>query len=64
MEKKISTHVILIDKGPMILKGQYEITDRDGSKLVLTDYQKNNGVAICRCGKSQNQPFCDGSHAK
>lgn len=64
MDKNNQAHVVIIDRGPIILKGNYQITDRDGSKIVLTEQQKTSGVALCRCGKSKNQPFCDGSHIK
>jgi len=43
--------------GPIWLKG--------GVQLVCTDdtnYEKRNRIALCRCGKSNNKPFCDGSH--
>ena len=28
------------------------------------EYPKQESYALCRCGKSKNKPFCDGSHAK
>ncbi len=28
--------------------------------LEMTD----GNIALCRCGKSQNRPYCDGHHAK
>lgn len=45
--------------GPIRLHGAFKLhgTD-DGSTIRDTD------IALCRCGGSQNKPFCDGSHAE
>jgi CDGSH-type Zn-finger protein len=44
--------------GPLYVRGGIEIFSADG-----TAYEVRNRVALCRCGKSQNKPFCDGTHA-
>ena len=46
-------------KGPLLIKGRFEITDHNGNVLETKDK-----VALCRCGASENKPFCDGSHKK
>ena len=43
--------------GPTYLRGDLELLARDGTSA-LTDTR----IALCRCGGSQNKPFCDGSH--
>lgn len=43
--------------GPIWVKGGIEIEGEDG-----TIYEKRNRVTLCRCGKSQNKPFCDTRH--
>jgi CDGSH-type Zn-finger protein len=43
--------------GPVWVKGGIEIESADGKK-----YETRNRVTLCRCGKSQNKPFCDGCH--
>lgn len=43
--------------GPLWVKGGIEIESPDGQT-----YEKRNRVTLCRCGKSKNKPFCDGSH--
>lgn len=43
--------------GPIWVKGSIPIESADG----LT-YQGRNRVTLCRCGLSENKPFCDGTH--
>ncbi len=43
--------------GPYLIKGKVKITDKDGTETV-----KEGSVALCRCGESQNKPYCDGNH--
>ncbi|KXS49594.1 MAG: CDGSH-type iron sulfur domain-containing protein [Halanaerobium sp. 4-GBenrich] len=41
----------------IIVKGNIEIEAADGEI-----YETRNSVALCRCGKSENKPFCDCTH--
>ena len=43
--------------GPIWVRGRIPIESADG-KL----YKIRNRVTLCRCGKSENKPFCDSSH--
>lgn len=43
--------------GPLWVKGGIQIKSSSGLY-----YETRNRVALCRCGKSQNKPFCDGTH--
>ena len=54
--EETTAKVQLMAGGPLILKGTCEIVDEEGN----TQHKKN--AAFCRCTKSANFPFCDGSH--
>lgn len=43
--------------GPIWVRGRIPIESVDG--IV---YEVRNRVTLCRCGRSSNKPFCDGSH--
>jgi release factor glutamine methyltransferase len=44
--------------GPYLLRGPFELTDQDGDPIPCT----RQTIALCRCGRSQIRPFCDGTH--
>jgi len=44
--------------GPIWLRGGIAVVSADGFA-----YEVRNRAPLCRCGASQNKPFCDGSHA-
>lgn len=48
--------------GPYVIKGAsgVELVDGDGNAI---DTGGKKTIALCRCGESQNKPFCDGSHS-
>ncbi len=44
--------------GPYLLRGPFTILDQDGNQIEAG----RRVVALCRCGRSRNRPFCDGTH--
>ncbi|MDR1678775.1 MAG: (4Fe-4S)-binding protein [Prevotellaceae bacterium] len=53
------TVVEVHENGPLIVHGNIKLKKADGSEQQLF-----KSVAFCRCGASNNKPFCDGSHVK
>ncbi len=48
-----------LDNGPLLVKGEgICIKDGEGNEFAT----EGATVALCRCGGSNNKPFCDGSH--
>lgn len=59
MEKKESLlRIKVIPNAPLLVEGIVELILPDGTTVV-----KEN-PHLCRCGASNNKPYCDGSHAK
>ncbi len=51
------TTIVPSPGGPLFVRGDVEVRDADGG-LMAAGYR----MTLCRCGHSQNQPFCDLSH--
>lgn len=52
-------HVDPQSNGPLRVRGNLEIVSGTGRMVARV-----TSAYLCRCGHSQNKPFCDGSHAK
>jgi CDGSH-type Zn-finger protein len=44
--------------GPYLIRGPFTLVDQDGAEIEV----RRRVVALCRCGRSQTRPFCDGTH--
>lgn len=56
---QLDTKVETLQDGPILVYGTLQVTHADG-----TTEQKNKTTAFCRCGASNNKPYCDGEHIK
>lgn len=54
-----SVKVDVLENGPLIVKGDIEVTNSNGKKE-----SRAKQTAFCRCGDSANKPYCDGTHIK
>lgn len=54
-----TTKITVKNNGSLLIEGDFEITDAEGNVYGLGGRET---VSVCRCGKSQNMPFCDGAH--
>ncbi len=51
------TNITCLPNGPLMINGEIVVTKSDGTEEI-----KTGPVALCRCGASNNKPYCDGSH--
>jgi len=49
----------ILEDGPLIVKGIKHIKNSKGEMVEVEKV-----AALCRCGQSDNKPFCDGTHKK
>lgn len=65
IEKELPQEIDLVQdtaadhRGPLWVKGGIELEGADGQI-----YEVRNRRTLCRCGESQNMPFCDTSHLR
>jgi uncharacterized Fe-S cluster protein YjdI len=57
--ESMDTKVEILENGPLLVYGPLKVILRDGFEVT-----KNKTTAFCRCGASNNKPFCDGTHVK
>ena len=53
------TVITLTSDGPLVVEGNVRVQTAGGQIVREADR-----VALCRCGGTRNQPFCDGSHLR
>ncbi len=55
------TKVTSIKNGPLKVGGGVKVEDAQGVEKV---FEESQDAWLCRCGKSANKPYCDGTHSK
>ena len=62
MSEEKETTIVVINNGPYRILGEnITIQDAAGNTFGLAG---RTVVSLCRCGHSENKPFCDGTHAR
>ena len=56
-----ATKVSVANNGPLLITGEFEVVDGEGKVYGLAG---RTSLGLCRCGHSENKPFCDGSHKR
>jgi len=58
-EMNAETIVEVMPNGPLMVYGNLRVKDSAGNET-----PKHKVTAFCRCGDSNNKPYCDGSHVR
>lgn len=57
LEPALPVSIGVVRDGPLWVRGGVQVVAADGEA-----YEVRNRVTLCRCGRSENKPFCDGTH--
>jgi len=55
----VETIVEAVPNGLLVVYVNIRVKNTDGTETI-----KHKVTAFCRCGSSQNKPYCDGTHRK
>lgn len=58
-EAHLEATIEAMPNGPLLVYGTLKLKDKNGEQTL-----ENKTTALCRCGQSNNKPFCDGTHVK
>ena len=58
MRRPEPIEVTVCPDGPLLVRGADVVMDAEGEPHAV----RRPVVAVCVCGKSQRQPWCDGTH--
>ena len=70
---KNKAKVLITKDGPYVVSGNLPlekeiiVPDNEGNSVEWQKgkkYENKENYALCRCGQSKNNPYCDGTHAK
>jgi CDGSH-type Zn-finger protein len=56
-----ATKITVNNNGSIRVEGDFSIQDAEGKEFGLGG---RTVISLCRCGHSENKPFCDGSHKR
>ena len=55
----VPSTVVPIPNGPLVLRGDLHVATPEGETIA-----HETRLALCRCGASENKPFCDNTHRR
>jgi CDGSH-type Zn-finger protein len=56
-----AARITVMNNGSLKVEGDFELVDSEGRPFGLGGRAR---IALCRCGQSENKPFCDSSHKR
>jgi CDGSH-type Zn-finger protein len=59
--ERMPAKVTINTNGSIRIEGDFEICDVEGKPFGLAG---RTAIGLCRCGQSENKPFCDGAHKR
>ncbi|HVN79184.1 MAG TPA: CDGSH iron-sulfur domain-containing protein [Terriglobia bacterium] len=57
----MSVRITVNNNGSLKVEGDFTVHDMQGNAF---DLSGRTAISFCRCGHSENKPFCDGTHRK
>jgi len=62
VDQERAPHIEISKDGPYRVTGGIPLVERDGTPVARNEGASLEHYSLCRCGKSQNKPFCSGMH--
>jgi len=58
-DERIAVTILVRRNGPYRVYGPARLVDQDGNEFEIPP---GDWFTLCRCGQSENKPFCDSTH--